>query len=1290
MKVDQHSLMLRLRGVRKITDEEKQQSTLALIDRDITASEARRNKRRDNLPEISYPENLPVSQKHQEIADAINNNQVVIIAGETGSGKTTQIPKICMACGRGQSGFIGHTQPRRLAARSVASRIADELSTPLGKDVGFKIRFSDNTNEHSYIKLMTDGILLAEMQQDRYLNQYDTLIIDEAHERSLNIDFLLGYLKQLLPKRPDLKVIITSATIDPDRFSRHFDNAPVIEVTGRTYPVEVRYRPVMDENNPERDQLQAIFDAVDELAQEAPGDVLIFMNGEREIRDTADALVKRKLRNTEILPLYARLSAAEQNRVFQSHSGRRIILATNVAETSLTVPGIKYVIDPGTARISRYSYRTKVQRLPIEPVSQASANQRKGRCGRVSDGICIRLYDEDDFNNRPEFTDPEILRTNLASVILQMLSLGLGDIESFPFVEAPDSRNINDGVRLLEELQATARAKADKRKGKRNSVKRGDLILTDMGKRISRYPVDPRLARMLVEAEAKHCLHEMMVITAGLSIQDPRERPAEFKQKSDESHQRFADEQSDFLSFINLWNYIQEQQEALSKSQFRKLCRQEFLSYIRVREWQDIYYQLSLVVKDAKITLNDEPAESDFIHQALLSGLLSHIGLRDENNDYMGARNSRFFVFPASALFKKQPKWIASAELVETSRLFGRINARIQPEWIEPLAQHLVNKSWSEPGWDRKRGHVMALEKQTLYGLPIVLKRRVSYSKVDPVEARELFIRQALVEHNISGNYRFLQKNHQTIDSIMQLENKVRRRDILIDEQRQYELYDAVVPADLNNQQAFNKWLKQDAANEQALIFKKSDLMQQSAQHITTDLFPDYWTQGNLKLPLNYHFNPGGDVDGVALTIPLALLNQVKPDGFEWSVPGFRHELIVSLIKSLPKNLRRNFVPAPDYATAVIEKIGDQDGDFYELVRHALFRITGTRLPEEDWDLSQVPAHLRMNFTVVNEKNQPMGHGESINDLKDQFKGAVQETLKSVADDGIEQHELTDWTFGELPESFTDRRNGFEIKAWPALVDKRKSVSLILMDKAHEAEVSSWQGVNRLILLTIPSPVRYLQQSLPNKAKLGLYYNPFGKINDLIDDCINAGCLQLIKTAELPRTESAFNQVRERVRAEIGDATVQIALQVEQVLSLAYDINKRLKGKMDLSMINASQDIKGQLDKLVFKGFVSVHGADKLADIKRYLQAVLRRLEKFPIDPNRDRMAMVEVNKAESHWQKLMTQAKYAVEAQEKLHEIRWMLEELRVSLFAQNIGTAYPVSSKRIFNALNDVSKML
>ncbi|CRL59661.1 ATP-dependent RNA helicase HrpA [Proteus vulgaris] len=1278
---EQHRLRKRLRGVAKINNEESKQAVLSEIKQDITTAQQMIIRRQANCPEITYPENLPVSQKKDAIYNAIRDNQVVIIAGETGSGKTTQIPKVCLELGRGIKGFIGHTQPRRLAARSVAERIAHELKSTLGESVGYKVRFSDHVGDNTLVKLMTDGILLAELQQDKLLLQYDTIIIDEAHERSLNIDFILGYLKQLLPKRPDLKVIITSATIDPERFSKHFSQAPIIEVSGRTYPVEVRYRPIGgDELDSDKDMTDGIIDAIDELSRESAGDILIFMSGEREIRDTADALNKLQLRHTEVLPLFARLSNSEQNRIFHPHNGRRIILATNVAETSLTVPGIKYVIDTGFARVSRYSYRTKVQRLPIEPISQASANQRKGRCGRVSDGICIRLYSEDDFISRAEFTDPEILRTNLASVILQMTSIGLGDIGAFPFVQPPDKRNIQDGVRLLEELGAL-------QEGTDNN---GAYRLTPMGKQLAQLPIDPRLARMVLEARKYGAVKELMVITSALSIQDPRERPMDKQQASDEKHRRFQDKDSDFLSFLNMWDYLKTQQKELSHSQFRKLCRQEFLNFMRVREWQDVYTQLRQVVKELGFPVNSEPADFRSVHVALLSGLLSHIGQKDaDKQEFTGARNARFSIYPGSGLFKKPPKWTMVAELVETSRLWGRIAARIEPEWIEPIAEHLVKHQYSEPHWSKAQGAVMANEKVTLYGLPIVASRPINYSQIDPLLCRELFIRHALVEGDWQTRHAFFRDNLKLRTEVEELEHKSRRRDILVDDETMFTFYDQRIPQDVVSSRHFDKWWKEAQKTSPDLLnFEKSMLIKDDAKRVSALDYPNYWQQDNLKLRLTYQFEPGTAADGVTVHIPLPILNQVKDEGFDWQIPGIRHELIVALIKSLPKPIRRNFVPAPNYASAFLERVPQVEGDLLDRLEKELRRMTGVTVDRESWQLDQVAEHLKMTFRVVGDKNKILAESKDLNKLKENLKEKVQETLSAVADDGIEQQNLHIWSFGDLPQRYEQKRGGYSVKAYPALVDEKNSVGIKLFETETEQQASMWEGVRRLLLLNIPSPIKYLHEKLPNKAKLGLYFNPYGKVLDLIDDCIACGVDKLISSyGGLIWQEDEYQKLQEYVRAELNDAVVDIAKQVEAILTQVFAINKRLKGRVDISVAFALSDIKAQLGQLVFPGFVTSHGWKRLADIPRYLSAIEKRMEKLAIDPNRDRAQMSRVENVIQQWQQWLGKLTEKQKQQDDVQNIRWMIEELRVSLFAQQIGTPYPISDKRILQAIEQIS---
>ena len=1279
MLVDQRRLSARIHGIGKIKSQEAQQAVAAEIQLQIEQAQLRVENRKSAVKNpIVFPESLPVSQRKAEIQKLLSEHQVIVVAGETGSGKTTQLPKMCLELGFGNLGMIGHTQPRRIAARSVAARIAEELETELGGLVGYKVRFNDQISDDTQIKLMTDGILLAEIQNDRFLNQYSCLIIDEAHERSLNNDFILGYLKQLLPRRRDLKLIITSATIDVERFSKHFNNAPIIEVSGRTYPVEVRYRPVVEEDD--QDQLQGILNAVDELQAEGRGDILIFMNGEREIRDTAEALQKQNLKHTEILPLFARLSAQEQNKIFHPSGLNRIVLATNVAETSLTVPGIKYVIDPGTARISRYSYRTKVQRLPIEPISQASANQRKGRCGRVSEGICIRLYSEEDFNSRPEFTDPEILRTNLASVILQMTALGLDDIEAFPFVDAPDKRHIQDGIKLLEELGAfeIVRTKAGEKRQ-----------LTAVGRQLSQLPVDPRLAKMLLCAVSQGALHEVMIIVAALSIQDPRERPQEKQQASDEKHRRFADKKSDFLAFLNLWRYLQEQQKELSKNQFRRQCQKDFLNYLRIREWQDIYHQIRLTVREMGLPINSEKAEYQQIHTALLSGLLSHIGLKEaEKQQYLGARNAHFAIFPNSVLFKKQPKWVMAAELVETSKLWGRMVAEIEPEWIEPLAEHLIKKSYSEPRWSKSRGAVIADEKVTLYGVPIVAARPVNYGAIDPTVSREIFIQSALVEGDWNTKHKFFKENQRLVREVEELEHKSRRRDILVDDRTLFEFYDQRIGTEVVSQKHFDTWWKKAQQKDPELLnFERSFLINDDAEQVSKLDFPNFWHQGNLKLKLTYQFEPGTDADGVTVHIPLPLLNQVEMTGFDWQIPGLREELVIALIKSLPKSYRRNFVPAPNYAQAFLSRAVPLEKPLLDTLIYELRRMTGVTVEAEHWNWEQIPSHLKMTFRVVDENGKKIAESMNLDELKFNLKDRVQESISAVADDGIEQSGLHIWSFADLPQCYEQKQRGFSVKAFPAIVDEKDAVGIKLFETEFEQAVAMQQGLRRLLLLNVPSPIKYLHEKLPNKAKLGLYFTPFGRVLDLIDDCIACAVDKLIADfGGFVWDETGFEKLRDFVRENLNEVTVDIAQKVEQILSLNHALNQRLKGKMDFTMAFAFSDIKAQLAGLIYPGFVQKSGYDRLPDLQRYLQAVDKRIDKLAQDVNRDRAAMLRVEQVQQAYQQLLAKQPKSKPISDEVAEIRYMIEELRVSLFAQQLGTKYQVSDKRILNLISQL----
>ncbi|KUL70132.1 MULTISPECIES: ATP-dependent RNA helicase HrpA [unclassified Streptomyces] len=1299
---DAQRLGRRLEGARKIRKPEARAAVLAEIEGEIAKGEERVAARRARVPAVSYPEQLPVSQKKDEIAAAIRDHQVVIVAGETGSGKTTQIPKICLELGRGVRGMIGHTQPRRIAARTVAERVAEELDTPLGEAVGWKVRFTDQVNpEGTFVKLMTDGILLAEIQTDRELRAYDTIIIDEAHERSLNIDFLLGYLAQLLPKRPDLKVVITSATIDPERFSRHFGDAPIVEVSGRTYPVEVRYRPLLEEDSEDadRDQITAITDAVEELMGEGKGDILVFLSGEREIRDTADALEKKKYRFTEVLPLYARLSHAEQHRVFQQHTGRRIVLATNVAETSLTVPGIKYVIDPGFARISRYSHRTKVQRLPIEAISQASANQRKGRCGRTSDGICIRLYSEDDFNARPEFTDAEILRTNLASVILQMTAAGLGDIEKFPFIDPPDHRNIRDGVQLLQELGALDPAQKDPRKR-----------LTDTGRKLAQLPVDPRLARMVLEADRNGCVREVMVIAAALSIQDPRERPADKQAQADQQHARFKDETSDFLAYLNLWRYIREQQRERGSSSFRRMCKQEYLNFLRIREWQDIYTQLRTVAKQMGIRLAEDDAPADRIHVSLLAGLLSHIGMKDVKeskdaapgarkdggrNEYLGARNAKFAIFPGSALFRKPPRFVMSAELVETSRLWARVNAKIEPEWVEPLAGHLLKRTYSEPHWEKDQAAVMAYEKVTLYGVPIVAQRKVNYGRIDPEASRELFIRNALVEGDWRTHHKFFADNRRLLSEVEELEHRARRRDIVVDDETLFDFYDEKVPEHVVSGAHFDSWWKRKRQEQPDFLdFEREMLIRESAEAVTKADYPDSWRQGQLKFRVTYQFEPGADADGVTVHIPLQVLNQVTAEGFDWQIPGLREELVTELIRSLPKPIRRNYVPAPNFAKRFLDTAVPGQEPLTVTMARELKRMVGVPFTADDFDWAKVPEHLRVTFRIVDERRRKLAEDKDLEALQLRLKPKARKALSQAAaatasrqgGESLERSGLTDWTIGTLTRVFETRRAGQPVKAYPALVDDGDTVSVRLFDSEAEQQQAMWKGTRRLILRNIPvNPAKFASEKLTNAQKLGLSANPHGSIQALFDDCAMAAADKLIGDFGGPAwDEESYRKLYDKVRAEIVDTTVRAVGQVQQVLAAWQAAERRLKGVRSPALLPNLADVRAQLDALVKPGFVTDAGLRRLPDLMRYLIAVDRRLQQMPTNVQRDTTRMEKVHEMRDEYAWLLEQMPQGRPVPQAVLDVRWMLEELRVSYFAHALGTAYPISDKRIVKAID------
>ena len=1224
-------------------------------------------------PVANFPAQLPVNERLDDIEKAITEHQVIILCGETGSGKTTQLPKLCLKMGRGSYGMIGHTQPRRIAARSVASRIAEELNTELGDSVGFKVRFADKLQPHSHIKVMTDGILLAEIQNDPFLNSYDTLIIDEAHERSLNIDFILGYLKQLLPKRPDLKIIITSATIDPERFAKHFDKAPIIEVSGRTFPVEVRYRPLNsdDEDESQKDQQQAILDAVDELSREGSGDILVFLSGERQIREASEALRKHHPHLTEIIPLFSRLSHAEQQKVFSSHSQRRIILATNVAETSLTIPGIQYVVDTGYARISRYSYRTKVQRLPIEKISQASANQRKGRCGRTSDGICIRLYSEDDYNSRAVFTDAEILRTNLASVILQMHNLRLGDIAQFPFIDKPDSRLIKDGYQLLEELQAI-----DKQK------------ITRLGKLLSRFPIEPRYARILLAAKEFSCLHEILIIVSALSIQDPRERPLDKQQQADQAHTPFRDKQSDFVAYLKLWDFYQEQRHHLSQNKLRKLCKTTFLSYNRMQEWRDIHSQLLKQCNELDYKANTTAAGYDAIHQALLSGLLSHVGLKNEEGEYQGARNNIFTIFPGSGVRKKKPSWIMAAEMLETQRHYALTVAQIDPAWLEKQAAHLIKKTYFEAHWEKKPAQVAAYEKSTLYGLVINPRKKVNYGPVDPAHARELFIRGAFAMREYVSHASFYKHNEKLFHEIEKLEHQSRRQDVLVDEEVIYQFYDERIPAGIYSGKHFESWRKQAEQDNPKLLFLTRDyLMQHSAGDITEEQYPKQLIVNNTPLPLSYHFEPGSPIDGVTLKVPLPLLNTLNPVQFEWLIPALLKEKVAQLIKTLPKSVRKNFVPVPQYAEACVDAISDRSQPLIQAISQQLHKMSGVKIDESDWQTENLDPHFFMNFDVRDDKNISVAKGRDLVQLQQELGQQVTQQFTQALQWDIEQQGLTTWTFTDLPEVLSNRVNDLEIKGYPALQDDEDSVSIVVVDTAVQASAIHHDGLKRLILLAIKSQLKYLYKNLPGINQLCLSYNPIGSCNDLKDAIIDMTIEKsFFQDGQNIRSKVAFEKLLQRGTSELVNNANEICNILDAVFSSYNVIKKQLKKLSKPNWIASINDIHSQLDHLVYEDFIYYTPAKYLAYYPRYLQAIQLRLEKLPLNIERDRQSMQQVTKYWDHFTELNDE--YYDHPVFILY--RWMLEEFRVSLFAQGLKTQIPVSSKRIEKQWQEVKKIL
>ncbi len=1245
-------------------------------------SDALRTARVDAHCAIAYPDELPITARVQEIHEAIRDHQVVVIAGETGSGKSTQLPKICLELGRGIDGMIGHTQPRRLAARTIAERVASEIGSTVGETVGFAVRFTDRVKDLTRLKVMTDGILLAEVGRDRLLRRYDTIIIDEAHERSLNIDFLLGFLHQLLPHRPDLKLVITSATIDTARFAEHFRRVgdgtnrvvPIIEVTGRTFPVDIRYRPFGTEDDEATDQPQAIVAAIEELRAHGDGDVLVFCNGEREIHDAADAIreLSTPQHPLEVIPLYARLSAAEQHRVFEPHTNRRVVLSTNVAETSLTVPGIRFVVDTGTARISRYSRRSKVQRLPIEAISQASANQRSGRCGRVAPGVAIRLYSEDDFTARPEYTDPEILRTNLASVILQMMALGLGDVATFPFIEPPDRRTVKDGLTLLFELGAITAPT--------------DGGLTEVGRRLARLPLDPKLGRMVLAAETNGCVKEVMVIAAALSIQDPRERPADARDAADQSHARFADDSSDFVTLLRLWNHLREKQRELTSSQFRKMCRREFLNYVRIREWQDIFSQLRQVGSDIGLRLNTKEASPDLVHQALLTGLIVNVGsFDDRTREFLGTRNIRFQIAPGSTQAKKKPRWIMAGEIVETNRLWARNVARIQPEWIERTAEHLVTRSHSEPQWDARTGSAVAIERVTLLGLPIVTGRRVFYGRIDPVGARELFLRHALVDGDWIAHHRFIEANAEVARRVQALEVRARRRDLLADGDRVYAFFDDRIPETVATTASFNQWWK----GMRPLL---PDFLQLSVDHLLDDAaagvrwedFPDFWPSSNAPAPLSYVFDPGAADDGVTVHIPLIALPHLNPDELSWHITGHRAELVDSLIRTLSKTTRRQLLPIADHVEKFLAAADPGAGPLVESLRRYVAHALGAPVPVDAFDPTKLEPHLCLRFAVEDRHGVVVAASRDLTMLQTSLAHTSRAEL-ARAMPGIESAATTTWTFGDLAPVVSASQDGFTVHGYPSLVDEGAGVSVRIMVSDATQRNTMWDGTRRLLQLAAAPSRRDIKRAIEATDRLALAAAPHGDIEALLDDASSAVIDHILIAAGGPTfTECGFAELVATMKSSSGAAIGAVGRDIARTLS-TYGALQRvfsdLQGKPRSPAMAASlNDAIEQVARLMRPGFISRTGVVRLTHLPRYLDAVTHRLVKVQSDPHRDTPRMHTARALEAAYRDAL---KSAPSGSTSLLDVRWMIEELRVSLFAQHLGTDGAISEQRVRAAL-------
>ena len=1323
MLADRFGLKNRINQARDLAKQNKPIArNLAEISQKIKQSQAKFATRLSNLPKPEYALELPVSSRRDEIAKAIQNNQVVIVCGETGSGKTTQLPKICLELGRGVAGLIGHTQPRRIAARSVASRIAQELNSPLGEVVGYKVRFNDKLSENSYVKLMTDGILLAETQGDKFLNAYDTIIIDEAHERSLNIDFLLGYLKQLLPKRPDLKVIVTSATIDAERFSNHFNGAPVIEVSGRTYPVEIRYRPLgkagfrakesaeaenaqfdlddenvfgiarkaktearwLEEDDEEEAIEEAIMDAADDLLRQGDGDILVFLPGEREIRDVADHLRKyqgrsTKLKHIEVLPLFARLSIEDQQKIFKSHSSRRIVLATNVAETSLTVPGIKYVIDAGLARMNRYSVRAKVEQLQIEKISQAAAKQRAGRCGRVSNGICVRLYSEQDFDGRPAFTEPEILRSSLASVILRMAALRLGDVERFPFIEAPSSRLIADGYLLLQELGAVD--------SKRQ--------ITEVGLQLAKLPLDPRIGRMILAAKRENCLSEILIIASVLSMQDPRERPMDKREAADNAHSKFVAEGSDFMSYLKIWDFFDNALKTKkSNKDLLNQCHANFLSFLRLKEWRELYAQIKQIVDEMEFKFNTEAANFEQVHKALLAGLLGNIGFKDGDNDsYAGARGIRFFVAPGSGLKKLRPKWVIAAELVDTSKLYARCVAKIEPDWIEPLARGLTQSDYSDPRWDRKMGMVNAWERVSLYGLTIIPKRRVHYGPINPTESREIFIREALGNGYFDTKSAFFVANERLIAEVEELEHKARRQDVLVDEHQLFAFYDAKIPADIYNAASFEKWrVEAEKLNPKLLYLTRGDLMRHGADAITAVQFPEKMTLDGIEIPLKYRFEPSHILDGVTATIPLALLNQLDATSTQWLVPGMLREKLTYLIKALPKTFRRVCVPVPEFVTGFLQHSENQlNLPLLETLASYIQHKTTLKISQEDWVLSEIEPHHLMNFSVIDDAGRELAIGRDWNGLKKQLGQAAQLTFRSTSPDNIKQLEKTglkQWDFGDLPQTLSFERDGLKVTGYPALEDNIDAVSVRLFDTETEAENNHRKGVCRLMRFELKEQIKQLEKGLPNFNQYALTFRNIMSPDDLREDMLAAiADRAFIGEDDLPRNNADFMKLKQRARTRLPAVSEAVARQA-QAIALEYQNLLNQQAKMPATVNRLKKDVETQIQLLVYKNCFSQTPWEHLTNIPRYLKALNLRIQKQPAAPERDGKNAASVGIIWARWQDKTHQMHAAGSLiPPALQAYRWLIEELRVSLFAQELKTPFPVSIKRLEKTWQDLT---